>query len=88
MLLAPHCCTHLLGVGICCGADPKKLSLHVLARRWDQLLSTVSSGLVRLLRHPLMAGLCEIAAELDCLDAQDYKVYSVTLLQVGGQQWP
>lgn len=35
-----------------------------------------------------MAGLCEIAAELDCLDAQDYKVYSVTLLQVGGQQWP
>jgi hypothetical protein len=42
----------------------------------------LSSGLVRLLGHPLMAGMCKIAHELERTRTDDYRAYMMLMLQV------
>ncbi|WIA31103.1 hypothetical protein OEZ86_001129 [Tetradesmus obliquus] len=48
---------------------------------WDPLLNMLSSGLQRLLGHPLMAGMCRIAHELQRMHTDDYRAYTMLMLQ-------
>uniref|UniRef100_A0A383VTR4 Protein kinase domain-containing protein n=1 Tax=Tetradesmus obliquus TaxID=3088 RepID=A0A383VTR4_TETOB len=48
---------------------------------WDPLLNMLSSGLQRLLGHPLMAGMCRIAHELERTRTDDYRAYTILMLQ-------
>jgi hypothetical protein len=52
------------------------------ASRWDPLLNMLSSGLLPLLGHPLMAGMCKVAHDLETADTLDYRAYTTLMLQV------
>jgi hypothetical protein len=52
------------------------------AARWDPLLNMITSGLVPLLGHPLMAGMCKMAHELEQMQTHNYKAYMLRMLQV------
>jgi hypothetical protein len=42
----------------------------------------LSSGLVSLLGHPLMAGMCKVAHDLETANTLDYRAYTTLMLQV------